>query len=138
MYHHCKPSLYWESANASSLQLFFVESHSASWGCSKYITSPGSLTHRKNTKHPFTPANITLFYTAEGEQGAFLVMTLLEVHTEALSNSLAGDHHWRVGCLQLCGRCRVWWSRGTCCRVCICLSLPFNLIIDSFEFWWYN
>lgn len=65
MYYHCKPSLYWESANASSLQLFFMESHSASWGCSKYITSPGSLTHRKNTKNLFTPANITLFYTAE-------------------------------------------------------------------------
>ena len=79
MYHHCKPSLYWESANASSLQLFFMESHSASWGCSKYITSPGSLTHKENTKHLFTPANFILFYTAVGEYGAFLVMTLFRL-----------------------------------------------------------
>lgn len=135
MYHHCKPSLYWESANASSLQLFFVESHSASWGCSKYITSPGSLTHRKNTKNCLLQPILPSFTLPKGSKETFWLWHYWKF---ILSNSLAGDHHWRVGCLQLCGRCRVWWSRGTCCRVCICWSLPFNLIIDSFEFWWYN
>lgn len=39
----CLPALYCVSVNVSSLQLFFAESHCASWGCSKYITFPGSL-----------------------------------------------------------------------------------------------